>query len=265
MNFSHTQISNYLGCPLRYRYRYLDGWEEKLNRASIAFGRVFEHALEVQFWGASAADAFRLGWEQQRLAGLEYSAGDSWEKCLADGLQLLEMFQSDARIQIASPVQDLQVKRERRVGARDQFVGFLDAVGLLDGDGPTILDWKTTTAAYPSAPDGIISLDQQLIAYSWLTEIPQVALVAFVRKKKPEIQYLRATVSEDQRAEYGRLVEATVQSVRQGRFESRPGIRFPQNGCLSCGYLGLCLGHEQLVQEKLQRKANLAWIDKLSA
>ena len=29
MIYSYTQISQYLTCPRRYRYRYLDGWQEK--------------------------------------------------------------------------------------------------------------------------------------------------------------------------------------------------------------------------------------------
>ena len=27
MNYSYTQISQYLTCPRRYRHRYLDGWQ----------------------------------------------------------------------------------------------------------------------------------------------------------------------------------------------------------------------------------------------
>ena len=29
MTYSYTQISQYLTCPRRYRFRYLDGWKEK--------------------------------------------------------------------------------------------------------------------------------------------------------------------------------------------------------------------------------------------
>ncbi len=32
MTYSYTQISHYLGCPRRYRHRYLDGWREYLLR-----------------------------------------------------------------------------------------------------------------------------------------------------------------------------------------------------------------------------------------
>ena len=265
MNFSHTQVSNYLGCPRRYRYRYLDGWEEKLNRAIIVFGRVFERALGAQFQGESATEAFSQLWNDQRDAGLEYAAGDGWERCKEDGLKLLEQFRAEARVEVADPARNLATKYVRRIGARDQYVAYLDAIGSLDGIAPTILEWKTTTSSYPSSPDGIVSLDQQLIAYSWITGIPSVALVVFVRKKKPEIQYLRAAISAAQRDDYGQLVASTVADVRQARFEPQPGIRFPQNGCLSCGYLGLCLGHEELIAEKLERKPNLVWIDQLAA
>jgi len=39
MTYSYTQISQYLGCPRRYRHRYLDGWQEKDTRAAMLFGR----------------------------------------------------------------------------------------------------------------------------------------------------------------------------------------------------------------------------------
>ncbi len=42
----------------------------------------------------------------------------------------------------------------------------------------------------PGDPDGLLSLDPQLICYSWITGISNVAFVVFVRKHQPEIQYL---------------------------------------------------------------------------
>jgi CRISPR/Cas system-associated exonuclease Cas4 (RecB family) len=49
MTYSFTQISQYLRCPRKYRYRYLDGWREKEDRASMIFGRCFENALAAYF------------------------------------------------------------------------------------------------------------------------------------------------------------------------------------------------------------------------
>ena len=51
-----------------------------------------------------------------------------------------------------------------------------------------------------------------------------MAFVVFVRKHHPEIQYLRATISDAQRKEFGRLVETTVNQIESGHFDSHSGI-----------------------------------------
>ena len=85
------------------------------------------------------------------------------------------------------------------------------------------------------------ALDPQLVGYSWLTGEPEAALVVFVRKRLPEIQYLRTTISDDQRREFGELVRDTVAQIEAAQFLPHAGIRFPQNPCTSCAYIGLCL------------------------
>jgi PD-(D/E)XK nuclease superfamily len=146
-----------------------------------------------------------------------------------------------------------------------EFVAYLDAVGELDGV-TCLIDWKTTTSRYSESPRGLLSLDPQLICYSWMSDISEVALVVFVRKHAPEVQYLRARISDDKRQEFGRIVEATIRQIESGRFDPHSGIRFPQNGCVSCPHLGLCLNNEQLISNKLVRRAgasDLDWLDEL--
>ena len=65
-----------------------------------------------------------------------------------------------------------------------------------------------------------------------VTGISEVAMIVFVRKHAPEIQYLKASISEEQRQEFGRMVETTVDQIETGHFVSHSGIRFPQNGCV---------------------------------
>lgn len=112
----------------------------------------------------------------------------------------------------------------------------------------------------------MLSLDPQLICYSWMSGISEVALVVFVRKHAPEIQYLCATITEEQRQEFGHLVENTVGQIESAHFVPHTGIRFPQNGCLSYPHPGLCLNNEALVAANLIRRpgANeLDWLDEL--
>jgi hypothetical protein len=104
---------------------------------------------------------------------------------------------------------------------------------------------------YSEEPAGLLALDPQLLCYSWMTGIPEVAMVVFVRKRLPEIQYLRTTLSNDQRDEYGRLVEDTIRQIEAARFLPHSGIRFPNNGCVTCPFVGICLCNQDLVSSKL--------------
>ncbi len=87
-----------------------------------------------------------------------------------------------------------------------------------------------------------------------MTGIDEVAQVVFVRKRMVEVQYLRATITEQQRQEFETLVEDTVRRIESGLFLPHSGIRFPQNPCTTCPFLGLCLDQRDLVEAGLIRK-----------
>ena len=148
----------------------------------------------------------------------------------------------------------------------NEFIAYVDAIGEIDGR-PYLIDWKTTTSRYVDEPEGLWALDPQLICYSWMSGIHDVAMVVFVRKKLPEIQYLKTTITEEQQREYSHLVETTVGQIESGLFPSRSGIRFPMNGCTSCAHLGLCLKNQQLIDSTLIRRpgaSELDWLDQLA-
>ncbi len=129
-----------------------------------------------------------------------------------------------------------------------------------------MLEWKTTNSRYPEEPQGLLTLDRQLVCYSWISGLADVALVVFVRKRMLEIQYLRTSITEGQRHEFGQLVEEAIGRIEAGRFLPHSGIRFPQNGCVSCPHLGLCVGDQQLIDAKLIRRpgaSDLDWLNDL--
>jgi len=51
-----------------------------------------------------------------------------------------------------------------------------------------------------------------------MTGISEVAEVVFVRKRLVEIQYLRTTISKEQRLEFGQLVEDTIRRIESAQF-----------------------------------------------
>ena len=265
MTYSYTQISQYLACPRRYRHRYLDGWKEKDTRAGMLFGRAFELALGAYFRHEDPGDAFFREWSSHWGQNLQFANRDSWDRMLEQGIMLLTRFCQDDRVTVPRPFQNLQIKFTRPV-VRSEFVAYVDAIGLLDGS-RCLLEWKTSGCRYAHEPDGLLALDPQMVCYSWITGIAEVAQVVFVRKRLAEVQYLRTTISDEQREEFGQLVEETISRIESARFLPHSGVRFPQNPCSSCSYMGLCLGKQEMVNERLMRRSgaeDLGWLDELN-
>jgi len=265
MTYSYTQISQCVRCPRSYRYRYLDGRREKDTRAAMIFGRCFETALGAYFRREDPSAVLFKEWGAFRDAPFEYRKGDSWDRLVHQGVHLLQKFAQDDRVHVPRPQENLQVKLHRTLPGDNEFVAYIDAFGALDGK-ECLIDWKTTTSRYTDEPGGLLTLDPQLICYSWISGISDVALVVFVRKQMPEIQYLKASITEEQRKEFGELVHSAVEQIESGRFLPHSGIRFPQNGCTSCSHLGLCLNNQPLIGTNLIRRpgaSDLDWLDEL--
>src|SRR5690348_149823 len=110
MIYSFTQLSHYISCPRRYRYRYLDGWQEKDTRAAMLYGRAFEQALSAYFLKEDAAVTFFREWAAHKTQPLHYSERDSWDGMLQQGIQLLERFCQEDRIRVRQPRKNLQIK-----------------------------------------------------------------------------------------------------------------------------------------------------------
>ena len=268
MIYSYTQISAYLACPRRYRYRYLDGWKEKDTRAAMLFGRAFETALSAFFRREDSAAILFREWSNYRdqARDLRYSKGDSWDRMLEQGIQLLHRFCQDDRVQVGQPQRNLQVKFTRSIPTGNEFVAYIDAIGQLDGS-RCMLEWKTTCSRYLEEPEGLLRLDPQLLCYSWISGIADVAQVVFVRKRLVEVQYLKATITQEQRQEFAALVTDTIHRIEAAQFLAHSGIRFPQNPCSSCPYIGLCLGRREIVDAALMRRPGaeeLGWLDELN-
>jgi PD-(D/E)XK nuclease superfamily len=266
MTYSYTQISQYLTCPRRYRHRYLDGWQEKDTRAAMLFGRAFERALSAYFLREDSAAVLFREWAAQQDQRLHYSHGDSWDRMLQQGIQLLDRFCQDDRIRIRQPRRNLQIKFSRPVSENNDFVAYIDAIGKVD-DTRCLIEWKTTSSRYPEEPAGLLALDPQLVCYSWMTGISEVAQVVFVRKRLVEVQYLRTTITDEQRQEFGQLVADTIGRIESAQFLPHSGIRFPQNPCSTCPYIGLCLGKPEMVEIALAKRPGaetLGWLDELT-
>ena len=265
MTYSYSQISQYLTCPRRYRHRYLDGWQEKEQRAAMMFGRAFERALAALFRREDPGAVLFEQWNSYKQLKLVYSAARHVGQHVGTRHTSAHAFRPRRTRPHQSASNSTASPFTRSLNSGASFVGFVDAIGELDGE-TCVLEWKTASARYPEEPVGIAALDPQLLCYSWMTGIDTVAQVVFVRKSAVEVQYLRATITEEQRQEFETLVEDTVGRIESGLFLPHSGIRFPQNPCTTCPFLGLCLDQRDLVETALVRKpgVDLGLFDELA-
>jgi hypothetical protein len=155
-----TQISQYPTCPRRYRHRY--GWKEKTPGAAMLFGRAFERALGALFRREDPGAVLFAEWSAYQDDGLHYSNGDSWDRMLQQGIMLLTRFCQDSRVRIPQPRRNLQIKFTRPAGNSNDFVGYIDGIGKLDGK-RCLLEGKTSSSRYPEESEGLLSLDPQLV------------------------------------------------------------------------------------------------------
>jgi len=67
------------------------------------------------------------------------------------------------------------------------------------------------------------------------------------------VPFLRvpALTDNSEQREYGR---DSIRRIEAAEFLPHSGIRFPQNPCTSCPYIGLCLGRPDLTEAALVRR-----------
>src|SRR3989441_9509412 len=71
--------------------------------AAMLFGRAFERALAAFFLRQDATAALFQEWKLYQDQKLEYSHGDTWDRMLEQGIQLLNRFCQDDRVRIRQP------------------------------------------------------------------------------------------------------------------------------------------------------------------
>src|SRR6266581_8991635 len=99
----------------------------------MVFGRSFEQAVAAYFQRQDAAAVLYREWAAYRDSGLHYSERDSWDRMLQSGVQLPERFVQDDRVRIRQPRRNLQVRFTTPLAEKNDFVGYVDAIGELDG------------------------------------------------------------------------------------------------------------------------------------
>lgn len=245
-HLSVSQVTTYLGCPRKYRFRYFDKREPELRSANLGFGSAVHSAIE---W-----------WQSERIAGRG-----------PDPDRALRMFRADWNAQLADPILDLEektpeeftvlgealvrlfiarfttepppiaVEQRFEVDIRDRHTGEpfpVPLVGFLDGVGDGVI-WELKTAARKTP---VADYAMQLAAYSYAVREttgvrPVVRVIELIKTKVPKIEVEEVIVSDREEAWFVEVAGEVLQAIATGAFPPSPSWM-----CQRCEHRKACRG-----------------------
>lgn len=189
---SYSGGSTYEFCPTKYYHQRVGGWKEKEEHAYFAFGIAIGDAIryfhEHQLSGG--VECFEKLWSVHKMnLNLAYTEKEgSWEDLNKSGQEMIRLYALNLpRLPIDLyhvPIFERKYSKEVFPGtelAGIEFVAYPDMICHTPRSAnKLILDIKTSGALLDSTPN-ILSLDQQLRSYAWLTGIPNVGFINLVK------------------------------------------------------------------------------------
>ena len=247
---SYSAVRTFQGCPLKYRFRYIDGLPEDCVSSSLVFGSAIHAAMEFFF--------------NQQLAGEEEPGLDellavyqqSWRDRSEQEVRFAKTETADSLHQLADRMltaflnSDLTNQEGRIIGVEEELRGELspelpDLLGRVDllletDDSVIVQDFKTSRSAWNEyqAEDQ----SEQLLLYADLvwSLIPgkqlRLQFAVITKAKNLKVQLLEANFDESKLERTKRVFENVWSSIQFGNFYPSPS---PMQ-CPGCGYRDQC-------------------------
>lgn len=247
---SWSALATYRTCPLKYRFRYVDGLPEETVSAALIFGAGIHAAVEQHFQarlaGTMSPDidqllfAYRSTWLPHDPDAIQFGTKDTRDTLDDLALRMLTAFLASEAAGVEGRV--LGVEEEIRgtlaVGMPDLF-GRIDLLTESD-DTLLITDVKTSRSRW--SQDQIEGSGEQLLLYAHLaSEIsPEKKLatrfLVLTKTKEPVIDEYRREVSTDSVKRTIAGAERVWQAISTGIFYPAPSAL----SCSTCGYRAAC-------------------------
>jgi len=173
---SWSALSTFRTCPLRYRFRYVDGLPEESVSSALVFGTGIHTAIEQHFQALLAGDeqpdveklmfAYRSAWLPHEPGAISFGSKETRESLDDLASRMITAF-------LASPMANVQ---GRVLGVEEEIRGMLvegvpDLYGRVDlltedADSLVITDIKTSRGKW--SPEQVEDSGEQLLLYSHL-------------------------------------------------------------------------------------------------
>lgn len=242
--FSFSRVKCLNQCPLRYRYRYLQGIKEAFRSIESYLGNAVHDVLEWLYTErhrgrepeeSAMLDRFAAGWTENlddRVAIVRVD--DSEESYLKTGREMLIRFFQETFARDQSETVALEQRLSVRLSGAVVFTGFADRIGRTEMGRLFVIDYKTSK----NEGDGS--------EFSEGLQAPLYAACVLADHGEEEAlagyHYLRHGTTRWQQVDreraaqlLERFLDLANEAAAAGEFPARPGIL-----CAWCGFNAQC-------------------------
>jgi len=247
---SWSAISTFRTCPLKYKFRYVDGLPEESVSSALIFGSGIHSAIEQHFQAHLAGDpkpdldallfAYRSAWLPHDPDAIQFGSSETRASLDTLAAKMLTAFLNSPAASVQGRV--LGVEEEIRGMLAEGVPDLYGRVDLLteDSDSLVITDIKTTRSRWSA--EQVEDSGEQLVMYAHVaSEISPGKKIAtrFLVLTKTKEPVIEEHVREVEPAAVKRTlagVERVWRAISAGNFYPAPSTV----GCAGCGYRAAC-------------------------
>ena len=247
---SWSAISTFRTCPLKYKFRYVDGLPEESVSSALLFGTGIHTAVEQHFQAILSGDpkpdldallfAYRSAWLPHEPDAIQFGSTETRTSLDALAGKMLTAFLSSPAASVQGQV--LGVEEEIRGMLVEGVPDLLGRIDLLteDSDSLVITDVKTSRGRW--SQEQVEDSGEQLLLYSHLaSEISPgkkitTRFLVLTKTKEPVIEEHFREVNPVAVKRTLAGVERVWRAIESGVFYPAPSTM----NCASCGYRAAC-------------------------
>lgn len=249
---SYSAITTYQQCPLRYRFRYVDGLPESVVSSSLIFGGAIHSALEFHFNELligndppsqdQLLDVFQDAWRSREAdyEDIRFGKGEDHNSLSSLADRMLAAFRSTPAAQSHDTV--IGIEEELRGELIPGVPDLLARIDLLTttSDVLIITDFKTARSRW--SQNQAENSSSQLLLYSELARrmMPdrevRLRFLVLTKTKTPTVEAFDIDVSRQRAQRTIKVAEHTWRAIEAGHFYPAPS---PMN-CPSCPFRSAC-------------------------
>ncbi len=243
---SVSQVNAYLGCPLKYRFQYVDKIPRPWRVAAMAFGSSVHAAVEW-FHKERLADrtpeidavlkVFDADWYAQNTEPLVFSERESKDSLADKGRAMLRLY-----VESTNGVKPVAIEQFFEIDLADPETGEVLDVrlrGVIDlvEEGETLVDLKTAGRTLEAGGlERHLQLSTYALAYVLLHgSIPKLRLDMLLKTAKPRLERHETTRSVEDLSWTARLIREVSLAIETEHFFPNPSWR-----CTECEYFAHC-------------------------